>query len=346
MANVGITALENTRIGVEASAGATTDTVTTYWRGMGKIKDRREVVFPPERVGKIGGTSRSYIPRTGGEVLLEADAKFSQLAYIKNAGIYLATATTDASSAITRTWNVLGSSTDAYMTTDLGTLVVESGDNIQVEIERFCFVREYTETGVQGEALQVSATLQGRAPTTSAAFTAIGDTDFDNDSEAILASNVYLYIDDSTGTPGGTQKTETYLGHTLNHTTGWVARPAKDGRLDFSDIKHIDDEITLDVTFEHNGIATAEKDAYKNQTERVIRLKFTGNALTTTDAGATFDTKTYQMDLYGKWASFGNEGLEEQDGDNIYHGTFRCANTTAFAYKAVFTLVTEQATLP
>ena len=346
MANTGITALEKTLIGVEALAGASTDTVTTHWRGMGKIKDRREVVFPPERVGKIGGTTRSYVPRKGSEVTLEGDAKFSQLAYIKNAGIYLTTATTDASSGFIRTWSVQAASTDAYQTTDLGTLVVESGDNIQVEITRFCFVREYTETGTQGEALQVNATLQGRDPSTSSAFTAVGDTDFDNDSEAILCSNVYLYIDDSTGTPGGTQKTETYLGHTLHHTTGWVAREARDGRLDFTEIKHIDDEITLDVTFEHNGVATAEKDAWKNQTERVIRLEFRGSALTTTDAGATYDTKTYRMDLYGKWQTFGAEGLEEQDGDNIYRGTFRCAWSSAALNKASFVLVTEQSALP
>jgi hypothetical protein len=345
MATTGLTALEKTLIGVEAAAGASTDVVTTHWRGVGKVKDRREVVFPPERVGKIGGTNRSYIPVKGCDVMLEGDAKFSQLAYIKNAGIYLTTPTTDATSGFIRTWTVQASSSDAISTTDLGTLVVESGDNIEVQLARFCFVREYTETGRQGEALQISATLQGRDPSTGT-FTAVGTTDFDNDAEAILCSNVYLYFDPSSDTPGTTQKTATYLEHTLTHKTGWVALEAKDGRLDFSDIKHIDDEITLDVTFEHNGVAIAQKDAWKNQTEQVLRLKFLGSALTTTDAGATYDTKAYVMDLYGKWQTFGAEGLEEQNGDNIYRGTFRAAWSSIANNKAVFVLVTEQATLP
>ncbi len=342
----GVTALEKTLIGVEASAGGSTDAPTTHWRGMGKIKDRREVVFPPERVGKIGGTLRSYIPVKGGEVLLEGDAKFSQLAYIKNAGIYNATPTTDTSSAQIRTWTVQAASSDALATTDLATLVVESGDNIETQTTRFCFVSEYTETGRQGEALQISAILPSRDPSTASGFTTVGDTDFDNDSESILCSNVYLYIDATSDTIGTTQKTETYLEHTFHHVTGWVALAAKDGRLDFSDVKHIDDEMTLDVTFEHNGVATAEKDAWKTQTERAIRLKFTGAALTTTDAGATYDTKAYVMDLYGKWLTFGAEGLEEQDGDNIYRGTLRIGYSSIAGKKAVLTLVTEQATLP
>ena len=41
----GVTALEKTLIGVEALAGSSTDTVTTHWRGMGKVQDRREIVF-------------------------------------------------------------------------------------------------------------------------------------------------------------------------------------------------------------------------------------------------------------------------------------------------------------
>lgn len=342
----GVTPLERTLIGVEASAGASTDTVTTYWRGMGKIKDRREVVFPPERIGKIGGSLRSYIPRTGGEEVLEGDATFEQLCYIKNAGIYLATGTTDASSAITRVWTVQHSSSDALATTDLGTLVIEHGDNNAVEISRYCFVKEYTESGRQGEALQISATLESRSPSTSASFTAVGDTDLENSAQSILCSMVSLYIDDSTGTAGTTQKSETYLEHTLKHRTGWVSLPARDGRLDFSSIKHVDDEITLDITFEHNGEAVTEKEAWKNQTERVIRLHFVGNALSSTNVGATFDTYVYRTDLYGKWLTFGAEGLEEQDGDNIYRGTFKCAWSARALNKAVFTIVNETATLP
>lgn len=339
----GVTALEQTLIGVEALAGSTTDAVTTHWRGMGKIKNRREVVFPPERVGKIGGTTRSYSPKTGSEVTLEGDATFEQMNYIRNAGIYAVTGTTDAGSSIARSWSVQYSSTDLLATTDLNTLVVESGDNVGLRVVRFGFVKEYTVSGKQGEGLQVSATLGARAPSTSASFTTVGDTDFDNPAETILMSMGSLYIDDTTGTIGATAASETILEFSLKHTTGWVELPARDGRLDFSNIKHIDDEIMLDVTFEHNSVAEAEHTAYENQTERAIRLSFTGNALSTTD---TYSTKLERYDLYGKWASFGAEGLEEADGDNIYRGTLRCSFSSTANKKFDILNVTEVATLP
>lgn len=339
----GVTALEKTLIGVEATAGSTTDAPTTTWRGVGKIKDRRETVFPPERVGKIGGTTRSYVPRTGGEPLLSGDATFEQMNYIRNAGIYTATPTTDTGSSIARSWSVQASSSDPLATTDLSTLVIESGDNNEVESVHFAFVREYTISGKQGEGLQVTATLDSRAPSTSGTFTAVGDTDLQNPAETILMSMGSLYIDNTTDAAGTTAATETILEFTLKHTTGWVPLPAKDGRLDFSNIKHIDDEIMLDVTFEHNGIAIAEKNAFRNQTERVIRLSFAGTALSTTD---TYSTKLERYDLWGKWKTFGAEGLEEQDGDNIYRGTFRCAWSATAAKKMDILNVTEVAVLP
>jgi hypothetical protein len=344
MAPTGVTALGNTQIGLEATAGATTDAPTTHWRGMGVLKDRQEIVFPPERVGRLGGTTRSYIPRTGGEVTLDGDALFEQLPYIFNAGIYLTTATTDSGSSIVRTWTVPSASTDLISTTDLGTLVIENGDNNDAEIARFCFVREYTLAGKQGEAMTVAATLESRAPSTST-FTAVGATDFDNPAETILFSKVALYIDDSTGTIGTTQVTETILDFSLKHTTGWVPLPARDGRLDFSNIKRIDDEILVDMTWEHNTNASTEKGKWRSQTERAVRIEWTGSALSTTD---TYSTKLLRLDMVGKWQTFAAEGLEEQDGDNVVKGTFRAASTTAgSAYsKAVWTIVNEVATLP
>ncbi len=341
----GISGLEKTLIGVEALAGATTDVVTTHWRGMGKIKDRQEVVYPPEKVGILGGTTRSYIPRTGGEPSLEGDATFEQLPYVFNAAIYLTAPTTDASAAQIRTWSVQSRSTDLVATTDLGTLVIESGDNIQAEAARFCFVRTLNITGTQGEAVQLTATLQSRAPATTS-FTAIASTDLQNAVETILFSKSYLYLDPSSDTIGTTQASETLMDMTLNFTTGWVAIDAKDGRTDFSNIKRVDDELTLDVSFEHNGIAVAEKAAWRNQSERALRLKFLGSALSTTDAGAPYDTKAFVIDLYGKWSSFGAEGLEETNGDNLYRGTFRVGYSAIADAKASFVVVNEAATLP
>jgi hypothetical protein len=338
----GVTALEKTLLGVEALAGATTDVVTTHWRGTGKIKDRREVVRRVQRIGRIGGTLETYTPRTGGEVLLEGEATFEQLPYIFNSGIYLTTPTTDTGSGFVYSWTVQSASSDPIATTDLATLVTEQGDNQQVEISHYCFTREFTLAGKQGEGMTVSATLQGRAPSTSASFTAVGDSDFANPNEIILFSKVAMYIDPSTDM-GVTQKSETILDMSLKHTTGWVELPARDGRTDFSSIKHIDDEIMLDVTFEHNSVATAEKDAWRAETERAVRLEFSGSALT---SAGTYTTKILRIDLQGKWLTFGAEGLEEEDGDNVYKGQLFVGWSGTAAAKASYTIVNELSALP
>src|SRR5574343_171100 len=340
----GITALEKTLIGVEALAGASTDVVTTHWRGPGKIRDTEEIMFPAERVGIYGGTTRSYSPKSGSEIPLEGEMTFEQLPYVFGAGIHAAAGVADGGgSGYVWTYNVQSTSTDPFATTDLNTLVVESGDNMQVQKSHFVFMREISISGRQGEALMLAAIGEGRAPSTDGDFSQVSSTDIDNIVETILFSKGKLYIDDSSDTIGTSQKTETMLDATINYRTGWVANEARDGRTDFSNIKRTDDEITLDVTFEHNGVAMAELEAKRMQKERAIRLVFEGSALTT---AGTYANKTFIADLWGKWRTFGAQGLEEQNGDNIYRGTLAVKYSPTAGNKARFIIVNELAALP
>jgi hypothetical protein len=164
------------------------------------------------------------------------------------------------------------------------------------------------------------------------------------DVETILFTNGKLYIDPTTDAIGTTQVSQTLFANDLNITTGWRGYPAADGRTDFSFVKRTKEEITLSVTFEHNATAVAEKLAWRNQTERAIRLRFDGNALSSTDAGATYDTKTFIADLYGKWESF--DSLTDQDGNDQVTGLFRNGYSKAAGTKGYFRIVNELATLP
>ena len=337
MAN-GIKALRRLQLGREATAGGSTDAASTIWRGMGVITDNRETVFSEEDIGILGGVNRTFVPRTGGEVALEGDATFEQLPHILDAGIYKATPTTDASSGFIYSYIMASQSTDLVATTDLQTYVIEGGDNNEAEVMRYCFVREFTLSGAAGEGLQVSATFEGREVVGGQSFTAglsIPEV------ETILVSKAKLYIDDSTGTIGGTLKSATLLGMELAITTGWQAVFAADGRLDLSFIKRANDEGTLQLTFEHNGTATAEKAAWRNQQERAIRLVFEGSALGTTD---TYSTKTLIIDAYGKWEAF--EALSEQDGNDTVAGTLRIRYSPVFAKKLDMTVVNELSAMP
>jgi hypothetical protein len=52
------------------------------------------------------------------------------------------------------------------------------------------------------------------------------------------------------------------------------------------------------------------------------------------------------MDLIGKWQAFGADGLEEEDGDNVYKGVFVVRWSAFAAAKATLLIVNELATLP
>jgi hypothetical protein len=219
-------------------------------------------------------------------------------------------------------------------------MVIETGDNQQAEIVRDGFVREFTLSGAAGEALQLVATVQARAVSTTTFTSGLSIPTV----ETILFSKGKLYIDPSSDTPGTTEKAKTMLNASLDVTTGWKSIDAADGRLDFADVKRVGDEGTLEITFEHDGSATAEIAAWRAETERVVRLEFDGSALSTTDAGATYDTKTLVIDAYGKWENF--DPIDEQDGNDIVTGTLRIGYSSAASKKLDLTIVNETASLP
>lgn len=334
----GIKSLRKIQIGQEVSEGGSTDIASTIWRGMGVLQDNRETTFPEEDIGILGGTTRSYVALTGGEISLEGDATFEQLPYIFNAGIYETTATTDSGSGYIRTWTVQNASTDPINSTDLQTLVIEGGDNNEAEIMRFGFVADFSITGTAGEAAQVNATVKGREIAGGQTYTAglsIPTV------ESILFTKGKLYIDDSTGTIGTTLVSNTLLSGDLSMTTGWQAVVTADGRVDFSFIKRVADEIMLQLTYEHNSTATTEKAAWRNQTERAMRLLLEGTALTS--AGA-YTYKTLRIDLYGKYESFA--AISDQDGNDTIVASFKVAYSPTAANKAVFVVVNELSALP
>ena len=334
----GIRALQRVQIS-QMPLNGTTDIATTYWRGTGVLDDTLEIMFPDENVGIIGGVNRSYIPKTGGEISLEGDATFEQLPYILDAGIQTATPTTDTNpgTGYIRTYNMQWSSTDKIASSDISYLVIEGGDNQQAEIMRSGFVREFTLSGSQGEALMVTATVEGQtvSPTTFTSGLSIPTV------ETILFSKAKLYIDPSSDAIGTTQKSNTILSAELSVTTGWQAIPVGDGNTYFGSVKRVADEATLNITFEHDATAAAEIVNWRAQSERGLRLIILGNALS--GAGA-YTYKTLTIDLYGKWSEF--EPLSESDGNNTVSGTFRVGYSSAAAKKGSIIVVNESATLP
>ena len=332
----GITALKRVQIS-QMPLNGTTDVATTYWMGMGALDDIREVVFPDDNVGIIGGANRSYTAKTGGELTLESDATFEQVAYIFDSAIHTATPTTDTGSGYVRTYNLQWASTDKIASTDIQYLVIEGGDNQQAEIMRSGFVRELTISGAQGEPVQVSALVEGQGVSTT---TFTGSLSIPS-VETILTSKGKLYIDPSSDAIGTTQKSATLLNFELSmNPTGWQPIPVGDGNLYFSSVKFVGNSPELSITFEHDGSATAEIAAWRAQSERGIRLIFEGSALA---SSGTYTYKTLRIDVYGKWMNF--DPISDEDGNSTVTGTFRVSYATGSAAKGQIVVVDESATL-
>jgi len=149
-----------------------------------------------------------------------------------------------------------------------------------------------------------------------------------------------LYIDLIAGTLGATLKSNTLLGFDLTIKTGWYPVFSGDGNLYFGFIKCAEPSVVLDVTFEHDGTARAEKAFYRALTSRLLRLKVEGTALGT---AGTYTYKTFIADLAGKWTKF--SVLGEQNGNDIVTGTFTSRYNATAAKFATFIVVNLLATL-
>jgi len=136
--------------------------------------------------------------------------------------------------------------------------------------------------------------------------------------EEMIFGKSKLYIDAIAGTIGTTPKAATLLGWDLGIKTGWRGVFSGDGNASFGYAKCANPELTLDITFEHEGSCRAEKAIWRAKTARLIRVLVEGSALGT--VGSVYTYKTLRINMAGKWMSF--DQLDEQDGNDIVTGTF------------------------
>lgn len=313
----GIRQLRQIQLGKEATAGTAT-TATTRWRGLGALEDRRVVTFPEEFIGIIGGGDRSYVAKLEGALTMDdTDATFEQLPHLLIASI---AATTTGSQHGTSSGYVYTYTIPTTTAPTINTYTIRAGDNEQAEIMSYAFVRSFTLKGNAGEAVMMSAEWTGRSVTTSTFSTGVTVPNV----ETILAARNAMYIDAVSSTYGTTPVDQTLISFEVNFSDmmmpKWVMRPNSVGNEDgaFAFTYAGNREITGSLTYEHNSSATAEKEAFRNQTPRLLRLYFFGSDLTT--AGATYTDKTLIIDLPIKYESF--DALDDVDGNSIVKANF------------------------
>lgn len=318
----GIKQLRQIQLGKETTAGTET-TATTRWRGLGALEDNREVTFPEEFIGIIGGGDRSYIAKAWGTLQMDdTDATYEQLPHLLIASIANTTTGTQdgTGSGYVYTYTIAHSTAPT-----INTYTIRAGDNQQAEILRYAFVQSFSIKGNAGEAVMMSAEWMGRAVTTGTFTSNVAIPTV----ETILAADGLMYLDPVSGTYGEASINSSDLNSLIAFEVNvsdtimpkWVIRPLYDtqGSMQGSFAFHYagNREITGSLTFEHNAIATGEQTAFRTQTPRLLRLLFEGSALTTSDS---YNAKQLIIDLPIKYESF--DSLDDVDGNSIIKANF------------------------
>jgi hypothetical protein len=324
------------QIGIETTSG-TIAAATTLWRGpVNTFKDTRDIKRAPENIGILVPTNRTYTAFLGGELdLPDQVATFEQLPYIFASGIKNVAAGV-ADGAGTGKVYAYPFPTSSTKNT-IKTLTLEAGDAQQAEVGEFGHVSEFKLSGSGKDMVKVGAKWMVRQ-VANQAFTAALTAPI---VEAIPFGKSKLYIDDSGGTLGSTQKTKTFVDFALTCKTGWKPLPTGgDGNLYFVDIDFSDPSVDLDLTFIHDATAMSAKAKWRAETAALIRMVFEGSALTT---AGTFSKKTLQLDIAGTWDSF--DVLAEKDGFEICKGKLTGGLDVAGALFFAATVVNQQAAL-
>ena len=312
----GIRQLRQIQLGRETTAGTAT-TATTRWRGLGALEDLREVTFPEEFIGVIGGGDRSYIAKVEGALTMDdTDCTFEQLPHILIAGIANTTTGTQdgTGSAYIYTYNIAHSTAPTIQT-----YTVRAGDNQQAEIMEYAFVNSFSIKGNAGEAVMMSAEWTGRQVTTGSFTGSVAVPSV----ETVLASRGALSLSAVSDTYGQTTVDDSLLAFEVNYSNLLAPKYAfAPGGLTvnppyFSFTYAGNREITGSLTFEHNAAAVAEREAFRNQTPRLLRLWFFGSDITTADS---YSNKQLKIDLPIKYESF--DALDDQDGNSIVKANF------------------------
>jgi hypothetical protein len=332
----GIKALRKLQIGLEADTDPGTKVAATaLLRFEGLWEDTREQVFPMENIGLISGRDRNYTAKLLAAMAMSGPATFEQLPYILEASIAHITPSSDSGSGFIYDY--------PFPTAGQGTIStysIEGGDDQAMEYAAYAFVTDFELSGSSGEVWNVNANWNGRQVVDSDSFTPSTDVSATEVEEAMFLKTK-LYIDASTDTIGTTPKSNTLLDASLKVTSGWDPAFTADGNLYFGFIKRPGIEVLLDITFEHDGTATAEKTNWRDEAARQMRLICEGSALATP---GVYTYKTMIIDLAGKWEKF--DVLGERDGNDVCTGHFRARYNEDAALFANILIVNELSALP
>lgn len=332
---MGAKVLRKVQFGTETTAGTAVDATTIMrWPPDAVMSDQRVIEVAEEAVGQRFGKGRTYQPSQLAVIEVpDHAATFEQLPYWLCAGIEGTTGVQDGTDGDGYAYQFDSGNTAAQTLT---TYTIECGDGQECYRLAYGFVPELTLSGAAGEAVMVSGTWNGRQVsdatlTTDATLPAV---------EEILFGNGKLYIDAAGGTIGTTQQTSTWLGFSLTIPTGFKPLFSGDGNTYFTvPIWSPEDPPELELTIRNDAFGAALTDAAKAGTVLLVRMTFTGSALTT---GNTYTTKLLQISC----AVLPTEvpDLEDDGGEDTRTFTFQVVDSDSTQLQIV--VVNQLSALP
>lgn len=320
------------QLGRETVAG-TAVAATAVHRGVAKVTDNLETVFPDENIGLATGSDRSYIPKLGAEISFDdTPATFENLLHVFEAGVKaVGTGVADGAGS-GKVYAYPFPTTTPITVADIKTYTLEGGDNAQCEEAEYCVVQEWELKGKADEAWTYTAKWFGRqlTPTTYTGALAVIAV------EECLFNKTKIYLDAAAF--GSTLVSNQLIEASIKGKTGFKPRSTASGAKYFSHAEWTAEEmeITAELTFMHDASAIAEKALWRAGTARLLQLKCEGTALAT---AGTYTTKTLKIDLPGKWDKF--ESLDNDGGASIVKGSFKVRYSTVAASSGVITIVNE-----
>lgn len=326
--------LRKMQLGRESSAG-TAVAATAVWRGpAAKIVDAVERTLVNENIGYLVQTDRGYFPMKSATLAMpETEATFEQLPHVFEAGIRTDTPAANGDTLSAYIYEYIPSLTAGET---IKTYTIETGDDQEQYEMEYAFVRDFTLSGAPNQAVMLSSNWVGRQKTACDFTTPLTPPTV----EEILFNKAKLYLDPSGGTLGSTQKTNTWLGFTINFTSGWQAQSTGSGNLYFSFLKNTGPEITGSLTLEYDAVGEAMEDAYAAGTTYLMRMALLGSAVGT---GGTHATKLVWLDHAIQITGVADDA---QDGNDVITLNWKAVYNTGATLFAKYTVVNLLSSIP